>query len=222
MSGRSVSILGCGWLGKVLAQKLETEGYAVACLGRDREENQRLGQYACDTLVIAIPPRENYLAVLEETLGHLKRETQVILLGSTSYYRGKELVVTGEELVRRLWQNAVVLRLGGLMGIDRIAGRYTAGRSLAHDSMSNYIHRDDAVGVIVQVIEQGVYAEIWDVVAPVQYPKSQIFAQNAERFGFEETGFESSELRGEVHSSEALQERLGYVFIHPDVLDFWY
>jgi hypothetical protein len=218
---RSISILGCGWLGETLREQLDSEGYAVQCLGRDVGENRRRGYYHCDTLVIAIPPRENYLEVLGETLSCLDRATQVILLSSISCYDGKEMVVAGEWLVCGMREDAVVLRLGGLMGYDRIAGRYTAGRRLSHDSMSNYIHRDDAVGVIKQVIVQGVRGEVLDVVAPVQHRKSRIFESNAQRFGFEKTQFDTDRLLGKVISSQPLEERLGYEFVHADVYGFW-
>ena len=220
-SAIAISILGCGWTGKALQQHLEAQGYTVQCLSRDIEANQAQGYYTCDTLVIAIPPRGEYLAVLDETLGRLEMGTQVVLLSSVSYYDGKALVVEGEDLVRRLWLDAVVLRLGGLMGVDRIAGKYTAGKTLPHDSMSNYVYREDVVGVIAAVIVQEVRAEVLDVVAPVQHPKSEIFAANAERFGFWQTVFDSLECRGKEISSRRLEERLGYTFHYPDVDDFW-
>jgi hypothetical protein len=217
---KTLSILGCGWTGKVLQVHLQ-ERYQVHCLSRDMAANRAAGYYDCDVLVIAVPPRGEYLAVLEETLLLLPEGAQVILLSSISYYDGKELVVAGEELVRGLWSDAVVLRLGGLMGDDRIAGRYTAGKTLPYDSMSNYVHRADVVGVISVLIVQGVRAEVLDLVAPVQHPKSEIFAANATRFGFERTGFDSLELRGKRISAGAWVERLGYAFVYPDVYDFW-
>ena len=200
---------------------LKAQGYTVQCLSRELDINQVQGGYDCDVLVIAIPPRGEYLAVLKETLGLLEVGTQVLLLSSVSYYDGKALVVEGEELMRRLWSDAVVLRLGGLMGMDRIAGKYTAGKRLPHDSMSNYVHREDVVGAIAAVIMQEIRAEVLDVVAPMQHPKSEIFAANAEKFGFERTAFDSLVCRGKVISSRGLEARLGYRFLYPDVTDFW-
>ena len=193
----------------------------MQCLSRELDINQVQGWYDCDVLVIAIPPRGEYLAVLKETLGLLEVGTQVILLSSVSFYDGKPMVQAGERLVHRLRKDAVVLRLGGLMGYDRIAGKYTAGKTLPRDSMSRYVHRDDVIGVITAVIRQETRDTVLDVLAPVQYPKSQVFAANAQKFGFAGTGFGSAILRGKEILSREVEEALGYRFVYPDVLGFW-
>ena len=216
-----VAILGCGWVGGALKDSLEQERIEVWCIPKERCEDDRKRICTCRVLVIAIPPRGAYLATVEEVLASLRADAQVILLSSISFCDGKPMVQAGERLVYGLREDAVVLRLGGLMGYDRIAGKYTAGKTLPHDSMSNYVHREDVVGVIAAVIMQEVRAEVLDVVAPVQHPKSQIFAANAEKFGFEQTAFDSLACRGKVISSRGLQERLGYRFLYPDVNDFW-
>ena len=71
-----ISILGCGWIGKALKEELED--YKVHCLRRDMEENQKLNKYSCDVMVIAIPPRENYLEVLTQSIEQIEISTQVI------------------------------------------------------------------------------------------------------------------------------------------------
>ena len=117
--------------------------------------------------IIAIPPRENYLDVLEESLMHIEKNTQIILLSSISFYDGKALVVEAETLLQSLDEAVTILRLGGLMGYDRIAGKYTAGKVLTADSRTNYVHRDDVVGIIECIISQYVRGEVFDVVAPI-------------------------------------------------------
>ena len=64
---KTISILGCGWVGQVLAQKLELAD-TVHCLSRDIEANEKEKLYICDVLLIAIPPRENYLDVLTQII----------------------------------------------------------------------------------------------------------------------------------------------------------
>lgn len=217
----SVSILGCGWTGKALKEHLDLHRYEVFCLSKDIKANDKAQKYDCDTLVIAIPPRDNYLEVLEETLSKVDLKTQVILLSSISFYDGKALVIEAESLVYKSHPEVNILRLGGLMGYDRIAGKYTAGKVLTSDSRTNYIHRDDVLGIIESIIEQNIRSEIFDVVAPKQSRKKIIFAQNAKYFGFKETEFLHGDEKGKELTPIKLCNVLGYVFKKEDVKDFW-
>ena len=217
----SVAILGCGWVGKALESALLASGYVVHCLTRDIMANEKAGLYCVDVLVIAIPPRDNYLDVLEETLAHINVAAQVILLSSISFYDEKPLVVEAEMRVQKLHKTTVVLRLSGLMGYDRVAGKYTSGKVWDYDMRTNYVHRDDVVGVIASVIKSDISNEVFDVVAPQQSIKKEIFAQNAKQFGFNESTFLDSTVRGKVLTSEKLIERLDYTFIKEDVKEFW-
>lgn len=217
---KKVSILGCGWVGKALQSSLCGE-YEVYCLSRDIAANDIKGHYLCDTLVIAIPPKENYLEVLRETLCKLDTSIQVILLSSISFYDGKPLVVEAEALVEKMHKGPVVLRLGGLMGYDRIAGKYTAGNILNSDSRTNYVHRDDVLGVIERIINLKIVDEVFDVVAPVQSTKKEIFSQNAQKFGFKNTVFLENKKAGKVLTPSKLCVRLNYQFLKEDVQKFW-
>jgi hypothetical protein len=215
----TVSILGCGWLGNTLANTLRPH-YTIRCLGRDQANDTEQGLYRCDTLVIGIPPREGHLRTIQTALEQIVPDTQVIFLSSTSYYDNKPAIIEAETLVRTLWSDAAILRLGGLMGYDRIAGRYTAGQTLSHDTISRYIHRDDAVGIITAMIAQGTHTVIWNALAPIQHPKSHIFEQNAKRFGFEPTRFENTKF-AERPDINTLVEALRYRFVYPDAGEFW-
>lgn len=217
---KRISIFGCGWVGKVLRDVLSKE-YQVHCLSRDIELNHKNGLYACDTLVIAIPPKDDYLEVLRQTLKLVQESKQVILLSSISFYNGKPLILEAEALVQKIHSNSVILRLGGLMGYDRIAGKYTAGKILETNSRTNYIHRDDVLGIIECVIKQDIDSEIFDVVAPKQATKKEIFSQNARMFGFEKTVFLSTDKVGKILSPNKICKTLDYVFIQDDVRKFW-
>ncbi len=217
---KKLSILGCGWVGKAVDTKLSST-YEVVCLSKDIEKNARNRAYTTDILLIAIPPRGEYIEVLEKTLELLPTHTQIVHLSSISFYDKKPLVVEAELLVQKFANPWVILRLGGLMGYNRIAGKYSAGESVAFDGNTNYVHRDDVVGVIERVIELKVINEIFDVVAPQQSSKKVVYAQNAQQFGFEESYFEGGFRKGKRLSSAKVCDGLGYQFIYEDVLDFW-
>ena len=128
-------------------------------------------------------------------------------------------MLKGEELMKKLHEKVLILRLSGLMGYDRIVGKYTAGKTKAHDALVNYVHRDDVVKIIELCIEREI--EIFDVTAPLHPKQSEIYAQNAKRFGWENTYFESNEVSGKVVSSEKLVAYLDYEFLKPNPLEFY-
>ena len=107
------------------------------------------------------------------------------------------------------------------MGYERIAGKYTAGKTKAHDAPVNYIHRDDVVAVIKLCIEHNIRAEVFNVVAPLYPKQSEVYTLNAEAFGWEETYFESDEVKGKMVSSEKLVDYFNYQFLEEHPLKFW-
>lgn len=221
---KKIAILGCGWLGSALKAKLEALGDEVNCLCRDVNMDTLVGFYNCDALVIAVSPSDEYLDVIEDVYFSVSLneaiQTQMIFLSSTSFYDDKKIIVEAEELAKIKDENTVILRLGGLMGYDRIAGKYTAGKTIK-DGSTNYVHRDDVVGVIESVIEQNIKNKIFDVVTPIQSTKKEIFRQNSEKFSFGETHFRGEEKNQKALSSEILCDVLGYEFSKKDVKDFW-
>ena len=217
---KKIAILGCGWLGKALKEKLEALGDEVNCLCRDVNMDTLVGFYNCDALVIAVPPSDEYLDVIEDVYFSVflneAIQTQMIFLSSTSFCDDKKIIVEAEELVKIKDENSVILRLGGLMGYDRIAGKYTAGETIK-DGPTNYVHRDDVVGIIETIIDQNVRNKIFNVVAPIQSTKKELFRNNSEKFGFEETHFRGEIKNAKSLSSEILCEALGYKFIKENV-----
>lgn len=217
---KKISILGCGWTGKALYSKL-ISNYEVNCLVKDIEENNKLHLYDVNCLVIAIPPKNNYLEVIKQSLEKLNKNTYVILLSSISFYKNKPFVVEAENLVKEKSDKFVILRLGGLMGYDRIAGKYTAGKTFQVNSVTNYIHRDDVVSIIEFLINKTIHNEIFDVVAPIQSTQKEIFSINAKRFSFEKTVFLDETPIGKSLYPLDLMEKTGYIFKKEKVLEFW-
>jgi len=221
---KKIAILGCGWVGNALKEKLECKGDEVNCLSHDINMDTLVGFYACDSLIIAIPPTDEYLDVIEDAMFSVSLNeainTQIIFLSSTSFYDGKQIIVDAEELVKIKDENTVILRLGGLMGYDRIAGKYTAGKTI-EDGETTYVHRDDVVGIIETIIDKNIRNKIFNVLAPIQSRKKEIFTQNATQFGFKETCFDGVISKRKGLSSEILCDILGYDFQHKDVKDFW-
>lgn len=249
---RSISIFGCGWVGKALLPLL-SPGYKVKASVRTPDSFEQLPLkdkfllnevnnyfhpdfYQSDVIIIAIPPRGAYLETIQTLLGYTDQTTQIILLSSTSVYGQTEgivdensdkevknisLMLKTERYLQEKHQNVLILRLGGLMGYNRIAGKYSAGKTFEYDGFVNYIHRDDVVAIIKMFIDKEVCCDVVNVVAPLHPSKQAIFIKNAKRFGFEKTHFTHNEMRSKQVSSKKLKEKYHYKFLKQNPLNFW-
>jgi len=163
----NISIIGCGWLGKPLASELSKE-HKVLCFDR-KETKKNSAFYKSDILIISINTKDNYLQTLEKISKLTKKETIVILMSSTSVYRefdeevNEDTLITkkglqkeAEELVQSLRDTVLILRLGGLMGENRVAGRWKKV-SIFKDGPVNYIHKDDVINIIKKFLHVEIY-----------------------------------------------------------------
>lgn len=226
---KTIGIVGCGWLGKPLAKKLSNTLH-VECFSRETTTDDSLF-WQSDTLIIAINTKDNYLNTLKKITSLTKSTCNIILMSSISVYREFDREVDeymditnqgvqkeAEDLVTKAKENVLVLRLGGLMGDDRISGRWKSVSSFS-DGFVNYIHRDDVINIVELMIEKDIKKGIYNLVAP-NYPlRSEVHRKNSKDFGFTLGTFEGVTKR-KVLSNKLIQE-LGYKFLHPNPLDFW-
>ncbi len=235
-----ISIIGCGWLGKDLARVLKDK-HRVFCYQRRHEplddgllpaylpkEDDPFWQSQC--FILALSTRDDYLSSLERFLRWIPDSSRIILMSSTSVYQGYEVRVdeqmpiireslqfSAEQLVRHQHPDTIVLRLGGLMGEDRIAGKWQNSTRHYPDGPVNYIHKEDLLRIIPQCFE--LPADVYNLVAPQHPLRSEVHAKNARRFGYTPKHFDGISRR--IVSGEELPHLLGYSFIYPDPLGFW-
>jgi nucleoside-diphosphate-sugar epimerase len=187
--------------------------------------------YDCDYLIISISTKDNYLNTLKNIALHVRDKTTVILLSSISVYREFECEVDenihiskialqyeAETLMQNMIDKLIILRLGGLMGDSRIAGRWSKISSFS-EGYVNYVHIDDVIGVIKMLIENNFQKELLNVVAPIHPLRSEVHFSNSEKFGFKLGTFKGMTHR--VVKSNKLIEKLGYKFLYPNPLEFW-
>jgi len=130
----------------------------------------------------------------------------------------KSLQYEAEQLIQSLRKSVIILRLGGLMGDDRVSGRWSKVKSFS-DGAVNYVHRDDVIEIVKKIIASNIDNGLYNVVAPEHPLRSQVHKSNANKFGFTLGTFE-----GMTHrkvSSKRLLEHLGYKFLYPNPLEFW-
>ncbi len=167
---------------------------------------------------------------------------QVIYVSSTSVYRDSgslvvesdahkmqnahpALIAAEEHWLALPQVRSTVLRCGGLMGKERIAGKYFAGKQVSNaDVPVNLVHQADVIRIVEMLLERQEGGEVYNVVAPEHPSRRALYTANAEQFGFAPPIFEvPSEAAAafKVVSSEKLQKALGYDFLYPNPLYFW-
>ena len=168
--------------------------------------------FLSEVLVINIPPRskttdgEFYLEQLKflRSMVDQSKIQKLIFVSSTGIYpdqtrekpysedeeitletTGNITQLKGEETFQGFGKLTVV-RFGGLLGDDRIPGKYVAGReNVSGHTRVNYIYRNDAVRLLAWIIEKGLWNEVYNGVAPVHALRKDIYEQNVRELGFE-------------------------------------
>jgi len=112
-----------------------------------------------------------------------------------------------------------ILRFSGLVGGERKAGRFLAGKQNVANGNApvNLVHRQDCIQVIHEVIHQEVWNEVLNVCADEHPLRKDFYTQQARKQGLQAPSFlENDEPIFKIISNERLKERLGYSFIFPD------
>jgi nucleoside-diphosphate-sugar epimerase len=211
---------------------------------------QRL--FESEILVVTLPPRsrqgdgEAYLqqlASLRDLISGTEVK-QVLFISSTGIYPNENKVVpyTEEEVSESTAGNTIlyraevlmgtssrydltVLRMGGLMGEDRIPGTYFSGREqVVGHTRVNFIHQTDAARMVVWVINQGLWNQTFNGVAPEHPLRREVYQHNASALGIPlPASFQDAadEEVGRLISSEKIVST-GFTFEYPDPLTFSY
>lgn len=223
----NIGIIGCGWLGKPLSKYL-AQNHKVTCFSRTSTDESF---WENELFIISISTKDNYLQSLQDFKSKIPSSSCVIFTSSTSVYkefnvevneesliRHKSLQKEAEELIQKNKNNVLILRLGGLMGKDRIAGKWKSASSFT-DSPVNYIHLDDILPIISKFIDQKIFSGVFNLVAPKHPLRSQVHKKNAQDFGFDLGTFEGKSKR--IVNADKIMKTLQYTFIHPNPLTFW-
>ncbi len=121
-------------------------------------------------------------------------------------------------------QRTTILRCGGLMGYDRMPGKYVSNRSVDTGTVPvNYLHRDDAIGLIVSVLGQELTG-VFNLVAPQHPTREAVYRQNCLAVGYPLPTFVEPLVPPsyKVVSPAKVLKATGYAFRFPNPLDFSY
>lgn len=118
-----------------------------------------------------------------------------------------------EELMKNKYPQINILRLGGLMGADRVFSNYEVSNL---NQIVNHIHYEDICNIIERMIQLNTAGKTYNVVAPLYPTKSEVI-----HFQKGQKGNETTEKPfGRKVLSELLQTELQYHFIRPNPIAF--
>jgi nucleoside-diphosphate-sugar epimerase len=196
-----------------------------------------------DLIILNIPPSRRrpdveswYPAQIETIVRFAKNEgvKKILFIGSTSVYGDVNAIVTetadlypdtpsargliaAERVLKKTYpgDSSTILRMSGLIGGDRKAGRFFAGKRDVPEGNApvNLVQLEDCIGVIEAVIQKETWGEIFNVCADEHPRRADYYTNQAILQGFESPTFLSDETpRFKVVSNEKVKRELGYTF----------
>jgi nucleoside-diphosphate-sugar epimerase len=224
---------------------LQAEGLNPCLLKVDegRIEMGDTAFFDTDLIILNIPPsrRRSDVEVWYPTqiqaiveLAKQRGVAKILFVGSTSVYGDVNAEVTesselkpdtasaraliqAEKIVKTHFPDKAssILRMSGLVGGDRKAGRFFAGRRDVPEGNApvNLVHLDDCIGVVEALIKQEAWGQLYNVCADDHPRKADYYTTQAILEGFEAPTFlPDATPRYKVVSNEKVRRELGYVF----------
>jgi len=186
-------------------------------------------------------PDGRFQAVIASVLERLSPTCKVLYTSSTSVYgdaqgevsestaiqpvtTSAKMVVQAETLVQARGDGLnTVVRLGGLVGKQRNPVRYLAGRKALKnpESYVNMIHLEDVVATLFRIVEQGIWGEVYNLVADQHPSRMDYYTHRARQMDLEEPTFMAGGGgKGKIVSNEKIRTHLGITLVYPDPLQF--
>ncbi len=232
--------------------KLERKGLEVVMLSFNPHPEGKAYHKLFDTeiLFINIPPRTRTLPETHhpEQIKFIKEMAvqagvkKIIYVSATSVYPDKNQQARETDALTRentgnpaLFQaeqillndknyDLTIIRFGGLLGVDRIPGRYFSEKeNVVGDTPVNYIHREDASRMVQWIIENNLWNGIYNGVAPMHPKRKEVYLKNAHELEFPPPKSYAPECTSswkEVSADKIIQS--GFQFKYGNPLDFNY
>ena len=120
--------------------------------------------------------------------------------------------------------NVTILRFSGLVGGDRKAGRFLAGKKNVPNGTRpvNLIHRKDCIRIIFEILRQERWQEVFNAAADGHPSRQEFYIHQALKLNLQPPSFATPDekLEGKIISNVKLKEMLGYTFQYPDPMEF--
>lgn len=203
----------------------------------DQQDNDITEFLQADILIINITSKD--IANYTQLIAKIEQSTikNVLFVSSTSVYANLNTIVNEEEgaelgqsalyQIEQLFSNnthflTTVVRFSGLIGYKRHPGRFFAPGKAVQQPYApvNLIHRDDCIGIINAIIEQDVWAEVFNGCADTHPTKRQFYSHARNLLDLPAPDF-ADEIKNayKIVSNTKVKQHLNYQFKYPDVMD---
>lgn len=203
------------------------------------EENTKSLDELLDTnyLFINFPPSkfEDYFKFLEKIYNHknIAKIDKIIFISSTSIYPDTENIfredikITNpksqkifdiEEFVKA--KTDLIFRCAGLMGENRIAGKYFSGKILDSEEVKvNYIHQKDVIEAVKFALKNDLEG-VFNLCSSEHPTRKEVYSKNALKYGFKKPLFENKkEYPNRIVDGSKIEKR-GFKYKYPNPLEF--
>lgn len=197
-----------------------------------------------EVLIINIPPGlkrqsgDDYLAGMRSLANVVEASPikKVIFISSTSVYPELNKTINNTDEAdpnSPLYQSELlftknsnfettVIRFGGLIGPGRHPSRFFAGKKNIPNGQApvNLIDIEDCIDIIISVISQQKFGEIYHAAAPTHPKRSIFYGLAAQVAGLEIPEFVNELQDWKIIDPIKLEDDLGYFFLYPNLLDY--
>lgn len=218
-------------------EKLKKEGFIPLFLDEDNFANLD-NLLDTDYLFINFPPSKSkdYLKFLNKIYENknINNIKKIIFVSSTSIYpdmnrimkedyivkeSNSKIVFEAEKLIQS--KTDIIFRCSGLMGDDRIPGKYFANKEIdTQDIKVNYVHRDDVIRATKFVIKNDL-SGIFNLSSKYHPTRKEVYEKNSLKFGFLKPIFK----KGRSYKNKIIDgskiESLGFEYKFPNPLNYF-
>lgn len=187
-----------------------------------------------DVLIIAITSKsiqdfKTLIKNIEDSEIH-----KVLFISSTSVYPNTNGIVnensnTSNSTLAKIEKlfitnssfTTTILRFGGLFGYNRNPGNFIKSSKLIEnpEGYINFIHRDDCIEIIEQIIIKNVWNEILNACADNHPTRREFYFKESKKVGHDSIEFnENSNNEYKIIDSQKLKSLLGYKFKYADLM----
>ncbi|MCW3788661.1 NAD(P)-binding domain-containing protein [Plebeiibacterium sediminum] len=188
-----------------------------------------------EVLIIAITSKN--IDDIRNLITHIEASEvkKVLFISSTSVYPFTNGIVTEEtntldtplaQIERLFITNSsfksTILRFGGLFGYNRKPGNFIRTHKQVDnpEGYINFIHRDDCIQIIEQIIIKNVWNEILNACADEHPKRREFYLQEIQKVGISAVVFnENSKNEYKIINSQKMKILLNYEFIHGKLMD---